>query len=108
MKTKTFTLVLVAIVFAAGSAFTSKKADRAPNVYVRWKQTSVGNFLCTMIPRECAASGVDCQVTITKADATNETVPAYDAANCVVVLKHNGPFPPTFDAGVGNRPFDVE
>jgi hypothetical protein len=109
MKTKNLILALVAIVFAVGSAFTSQNEDVVNNVYVKWKQTSAQqNFTCQLIPRECNLSGLEsCQVTITKSDGSNETVFAYDAANCTTILKHNGPVPPIYDAGSG-RPFDVE
>src|SRR5688572_25293443 len=90
MKTKGMILALVAVVFAIGSAFTSKNVDLANNVNIWLKQTPTSSFICTTQPLECAQqpSGILCDVRIVKADATQETVNAYGNQVCTVQLRH--------------------
>jgi hypothetical protein len=110
LKSKNTILTLMAIVFAATSAFTGKDVDLSNNVSVKWKQTPGGNFVCTTIPRKCSnAYSLTCQVAIVKSNFSHKTVIAYDDDDCVVALTHESPFPiPAYDAGSDNRPYDVE
>jgi hypothetical protein len=110
MKSKNLILALVAIVFAVGSAFTSK--DLLSPVFVHWKQTQQGSFLCTSVPLTCTnaiENTATCTVSIQKADLSFESVTAYINDDCQTAAKHSsatavGPY----DAGDGNRPYDVQ
>jgi hypothetical protein len=116
MKTKGLILALVAVVFAVGSAFTSKNAAMTNNVRIWLKQTSTSSFVCTAIPKECSQvpTGALCEVTIKKSDGNNEVVKAYsltDEPACTVQMRHieGQASVGLYDAAAeeGTRPFDV-
>jgi hypothetical protein len=113
MKTKGMILALVAIVFAVGSAFTSKNVNMAGNVKIWIQQTEQSSFVCTAIDRTCAQAptGSLCEVTVTKLSGSTETVNAYGALDipaCSVQLRHEvgNAFVAPYDPS--SRPFDVK
>ena len=54
MKSKGLTLALAAIIFAIGSAFTSKNVNPlAFNVKIKLQQNVGDPFVCTGIPKTC-------------------------------------------------------
>jgi hypothetical protein len=105
MKSKNLILALAAIVFAVGSAFTTKKV-LPNNVRVRWQQNEFGAITCKAIPVECNNTGSNlCTVTIVK-DIGSETVTAKADTDCAV-SQLNTSATPLGPYEAGNPPFDV-
>jgi hypothetical protein len=104
MKNKNLLLVLAAIVFATGSAFTTKKV-LVNNVRVRWQQDDYGVITCRAIPLECNEWGYEpCRVVIIK-DTGSEAVLAKTDTDCAVRRYHYGFVLGPYQAV--NPPFDV-
>jgi hypothetical protein len=109
MNTKNLILGLAAIVFAIGSAFTTKE-KLVSTPYIWMKEASNSSFECFDVPGACATNGSTlCKVSIVLESEAIKTPNAHTADNCATTYSsdNDGSAGSTIDFGGVDRPFAV-